>query len=206
MKRKLRIYGCTAFLFASATAFAATSPKIITGPNYYYFTSSTYTADPGATNAVIGVSMNPGSPAWSGSVDYATQNGTGKSGQDYTTVSGTIWFSGPSPRGFNVPIQPGPVEKTVSLSLTNPTSGAVTVGSATLIIPAAPPSVALRRDTNSCSVSWDARYTNYVVEINTNLANPSWVATGGTPVGSNGRYVLNVPGNRPFAFFRLRQQ
>jgi hypothetical protein len=100
--------------------FAGNSPKIITGPNKYYFTSGSYQADVGATNAVISVNMVPGSPAWGGSVFYYSNDGTGIAGQDYTSVTGQVWLAGPAGGAFNVPVHPGPTEKTVLLYLTLP--------------------------------------------------------------------------------------
>jgi hypothetical protein len=62
-------------------------------------------------------------------VDYTTSNGTAIAGQDYLTQTGTLTFNNGSalPQTFSVPIiddSDPDGNKTVNLSLTNPTGGA----------------------------------------------------------------------------------
>jgi hypothetical protein len=73
-------------------------------------------------------------------VNYATSNGTGTTGSDYTTASGTLSFgSGVTSKTFTVPILPDTLDEaneTVILTLSTPTGGATlgTTNPATLTI------------------------------------------------------------------------
>jgi len=199
--------------FSGAAVWAGdVHSDIIVGPNSYYFLNSVYYAAPGATSATITVGMNPGSPAWTGSVGYRTQDGTAIAGQDYTAVSGSVSFWGPAWKTFEVPIKPArlPQDKTVTLLL-QPTdsSGQITRGGATLVIQGAPtPTLEGRRlGTNTLRLSWPTAYTNYQVEIRT-PAGPGpgeWSLSPTPPTRTNDDYFVDLKVQGPLQYFRLRQ-
>ena len=79
-------------------------------------------------NATISVTRT-GGVSGTVTVDYTTSNGTAIAGQDYLTQTGTLTFNNGSalPQTFSVPIiddSDPDGNKTVNLSLTNPTGGA----------------------------------------------------------------------------------
>jgi hypothetical protein len=66
------------------------------------------------------------------SVHFATQNGTGAAGTDYTAKSGTVTFT-PGQTNINVPVQvfgasPVAVDRTVLMVLSNPVGGVIAAG------------------------------------------------------------------------------
>jgi len=95
------------------------------------FSASAYSVNRTAGTATITV-VRTGSASSTVTVDYAASNGTGAAGEDYAATSGTLTFgSGQKTNTFTVPILniiyvPG--DKTVNLTLSNPTGGA-TLGS-----------------------------------------------------------------------------
>jgi hypothetical protein len=188
------------------------SPKIITGPNTYYFTSTVYYAEATDTNATIAVGFYPGDPSWTGSVGFSTGDGTALSGQDYTTVSNTVWFSGQAPRTVNVAICPSrsPADKTVKLSLSKTRSDdIITTGAATLILRGAPcPTLAIALGaSNTIRLSWPAAYTNYVVESSAaDSSGPTQWSLMNSPSEANDQFVVIGNLGEQNHFFRLRQK
>jgi len=93
------------------------------------FSSSAYSISQSANTAVITVNRAGGSQG-AVQVSYATTSGgTAVSGQDYSNASGTLsWSAGDfSSKNFNITIlggQPAATNKTVFLTLSNPTGGA----------------------------------------------------------------------------------
>ena len=71
-------------------------------------------------------------------VDYSTSDGTAKDGLDYTAVSGTLSFDdGVKSQSFQIPIIYNPIfegDKTVNLTLSNPTGEASLGEQATAIL------------------------------------------------------------------------
>lgn len=91
------------------------------------FGLSRYQVSESAGNAVITVARS-GSGEGTGTVDYATSDGSAVADSDYTAASGTLtWASGDTaPKTFNVPIinDTAPeADETVNLVLSNPTGG-----------------------------------------------------------------------------------
>ena len=107
---------------------SATITKTAT-PGTLGFSSATYSVNEGGGPATITVTRTGGNTG-AVSVDYATSDGTAIAGVDYTSVSGTLnWADGDSSsETFDIPIiDDSDIEgsKTVNLSLSNPTGGAI---------------------------------------------------------------------------------
>jgi len=207
--KRLLINAWLGVLCFSALPAIAASPQFISGPNEYYFISDTYYATATPTNVMIAVGFSPGDPSWTGSCGYATGDGTAIAGQDYTPVSGSLWFSGPYWRYFAVPVEraSSPEDKTVSLGLTGGSYSRR--NHATLIIrgsPQPPLSISCRTNTN-VRLSWPAAYTNYVAECSSSLSSgqAQWSRLD-TPVQTNGQFVVNYRPSQKNCFFRLRQE
>jgi N-acetylneuraminic acid mutarotase len=103
------------------------------------FSAATYTVSEASASATVTVTRSGGT-ASGVTVNYATSNGTGTTGSDYTTASGTLSFgSGVTSKTFTVPILPDTLDEaneTVILTLSTPTGGATlgTTNPATLTI------------------------------------------------------------------------
>lgn len=204
---------CFGLLLCSVIpASAQFVPRFISGPNEYFFTSNTYTAEPGATNVAVTVGFHPGDPSWTGSVGFTTQDGSATAGSDYTAVSGTLWFSGPAWQTFNVPLHPSnsPEDKTVALSLFKTEANSIiSTPSATLIIRGAPaPVLAINHcASDTIQLIWPAAYTNYVVEttaLQPGISQQQWTGMN-APIVSNGCCVVAFKMDQEKRFFRLRQ-
>lgn len=123
-----------------------------TKPGAIGFDSPSYHATPGA-RAIISVGRRDGNKG-AVSIQYATSNGTGQSGRDFTSVSGTLsWSDGEmGSKSFQVPILSGATGgATVTLRLTSPSGGVSTDRvQSTLSIQSttAPPSPGRRRATS----------------------------------------------------------
>jgi Calx-beta domain len=87
------------------------------------FSAATYTVGEGAGSAAI-VLTRTGSTAGGATVHYATSDGTGVAGTDYTAASGTVTFTaGATSLTFTVPILANATPRgvrTVNLTLSNP--------------------------------------------------------------------------------------
>ena len=97
-------------------------------PGRVQFSACAYSVEENDRSAVITVVRTSSSSGEMG-VDYGTVNGTASAGEDYEGVSGTLVFhNGEVSKTFSVTILHDPVaeeKKTVKLSLSNPTVGAV---------------------------------------------------------------------------------
>ncbi|HEU5179236.1 MAG TPA: Calx-beta domain-containing protein [Candidatus Polarisedimenticolia bacterium] len=103
------------------------------------FSVAAYTVSEATATATVTVTRSGGT-ASGVTVDYATSNGTGTVGSDYTAAAGTLSFgSGVTSKTFTVPILPDTLDEaneTILLTLSNPTGGATltTPNPATLTI------------------------------------------------------------------------
>ena len=210
----LGLASCCAVLCCSALPlFADYSPQDIVVPNGYGFAMTTYYAEPAATNATIAVRWSRGGPSvCCGHVGFGTADGTAIADQDYTPVSGTLYFSSPAWSTFEVPLHPtfSAVDKTVWLLLTclEPRCG-LFPAQATLIIRGTRPKLSLRAVGDQIvRLSWPTAYTNYVVERTGDPApDPAnWTPLEVTPDQINGDFVLELPADQASGFFRLRQK
>jgi hypothetical protein len=105
--------------------FAAVSSG---NPGALQFTSSNYSVAETELQATITITRS-GGVSGTVTVHYNTSGGTAIVGQDYTPVSGTLTFNNgeTGPKGFTVPLaddSQADGDKTVNLSLSNPTGGA----------------------------------------------------------------------------------
>jgi hypothetical protein len=122
-------YGASPVVAADRFTFTPAGPQ----PGQLQFSAAVLNVNETAGTATITVTRNNGTSG-AVSVHYATSDGTGKAGTDYTTAGGTLSFAdGQTSATFNVPILvdsqvQGP--ETVNLTLSNPSGGA-TLGSPT---------------------------------------------------------------------------
>lgn len=103
----------------------------------WQFSAATYSAAENAADTTISVTRN--TTMGSGSVSYATTDGTASAGSDYTAAAGTLNFSeGESSKTFTIPLLDDAIregDETVNLTLSNPNAGAPgTPATATLTI------------------------------------------------------------------------
>jgi hypothetical protein len=97
-------------------------------PGLLVFSSGSYSAVESAGSATVTVAR-VGGTSGAVAVSYATSDGTGTAGRDYTPVSGTLsWADGDvAPKTFTVPLLADPflaASETVNLTLADPTGGA----------------------------------------------------------------------------------
>ncbi|NLT95506.1 MAG: hypothetical protein GXW85_08260 [Clostridia bacterium] len=109
-------------VFIKAGSFTG-KPK----PGQLQFSSPTYSVNEDAGSISIEVTRTEGSYGLV-TVDFCTGDGTAKAGLDYTSESGTLSFDdGVKSQSFEIPIIYNPIfegDKTVNLTLSNPTGGA----------------------------------------------------------------------------------
>ena len=208
--KSLVIVSCM-FLSSAWSASADITAQEITGPNEYFFSSSTYYVNASATNASVEVDFIPGNRSWSGSVGYQTKDGSAVAGADYTAVSGTISWSGPALKNFNVPLTPTNCsrDRTIRLSLSIDTNSVSRCAEATLIIPAAPPVLSIAIGSNGVvRLSWPVAYTNYSVETiaSAELGSGQWSPAIGAASLAGDQCVIECAVDGPSRFFRLRKQ
>lgn len=117
---------------SSATSSASSGPSV-------GFSAVQYSIDEDMGTLTVTVARS-GSTSGTASVQYATSNGTGKSGSEYTSTSGTLNFGGgESSKTFTVAIandSGADGTKTFNLTLSNPTGASIAsgLGSATVTI------------------------------------------------------------------------
>ena len=110
------------------TGVVTNNPPPVVVPTEIQFESARYLVSEVAPGyATISVVYGGGAPG-AVTVDYSTADGTARDGLDYIGRSGTLTFQfGETNKTFTIPILDNPepnVDKTVNLSLANPTGGA----------------------------------------------------------------------------------
>jgi hypothetical protein len=203
---------CISFVLLAALAQGQITPRDTVIPNQFEFISARYFVSSGATNAVITVRFVPGGRSWSGSVNYATRNGTATANQNYAPVNGTLNFSGNVYQSFTVPLMGSPVDqpKTIFLVLApNPSdsNALITRSNAVLNINLPPPpNLAIRPEANGTVViSWSDDGTEPLLEkLDTSIA-ASWGVLPTVPVDSNGKCSYTDVSSAGMALYRLRR-
>jgi hypothetical protein len=198
-------------LFFVRAANGQVTPKLISGPDQFEFTSGAYFVSQGTTNALIMVRFTPGNPSWSGAVNYSTTNGTAIPNQDYSPVSGTLYFSGVTYLSFSVPLVPHPGDEKKNLGLVlspSPVDASAHVlgGSAVLYL-AVPPPPKLdisAGPSGTVSVSWLDDGTGPVLEKRTSVGT-NWTVVGVWPTLANGRMTVSDSASTSMAFYRLHR-
>jgi hypothetical protein len=187
-------------------------PQETVVPNQFEFTSAHYFVSKGAINAVITVQLSPGSRSWSGSVNYATGDGTAFANRDYTPVSGRLTFSGVALHSFTVPLTAGPQDqpKTILLVLTPSPwdANALLLRSNAVLhinLPP-PPNVAIDPGPNgTVVVSWPDDGTEPLLEKLHTSSGMTWDALAPVATNGNGRYCYTDVPSPGMALYRLRR-
>jgi len=96
--------GCVGLLCFTISSLGDPRQQDTTVPNRFDFSQPEYVVAEDAGGATITVLFFPGNRGVSGSVGYTTQDGTATAGQDYIHTEGGLYFSGPAPLSFNVPV------------------------------------------------------------------------------------------------------
>lgn len=115
---------------SSSSTSSTSSTSSSSGPTIGFGTTQ-YSVDEDMPTIAITV-VRAGSSSSSATVTYATSNGTGKSGSEYTSTTGTLSFAAnESSKTFTVPIfndTAGDGAKTFTVTLSAPTGGTLTTG------------------------------------------------------------------------------
>jgi hypothetical protein len=203
---------CLSFVLLTAVVQGQITPKDTVIPNQFEFISARYFASSGATNAVITVRFFPGGRSWSGSVNYATRNGTATANQDYAPVNGTLNFSGTAYQSFTVPLTEsrGDQPKTILLVLTpNPSdsNALITLSNAVLNINLPPPPnlVISPAANGTVVISWSDDGTAPLLEKRDASTTASWSVLGTMPVDGNGKCSYTDVSSTGMALYRLRR-
>jgi hypothetical protein len=203
---------CISFVLLAALAQGQITPRDTVIPNQFEFVSAQYFVSSGATNAVIAVRFFPGGRSWSGSVNYATRNGTAIANQNYAPVSGTLNFSGTTHQSFTVPLMGSPADqpKTILLVLApNPfdSNALITRSNAVLNINLPPPpNLAIRPGAKGTVViSWSDDGSGPLLEKLDTSAGASWGGLATVPVDSNGNCSYTDVSSGGLALYRLRR-
>ncbi len=123
---------------SSSTSTSATSSSSSTGPSVG-FSATQYSIDEDMSTLTITVAR-AGSSSSTATVNYATVNGTAKSGSEYTSVSGTLSFgANEASKTFTIPIANDTSDdgaKSFTINLTNAVNATLTsnLGTATVTI------------------------------------------------------------------------
>jgi hypothetical protein len=192
---------------------AQVSPKLITGPDQYTFSSAGYFCSSSATQVVVTVEFSPGDPCFCGQVNYATRDGTAVAGQDYTPVSGKLVFSGNSRQTFTVPIQinPSTGQKTVTLMLSTNSgdSRAILTPHPLAVLylnhPPPPPLEISSGPNQTVNLSWADDGTSPVLEKLDNLTSTNWTTVSAWPSSSNGKLTAVDTASGGLCLYRLRR-
>jgi hypothetical protein len=203
---------CLSLTLLVASAQGQIAPRDTVIPNQFEFTSARYFVSNGATNAVITVRFFPGGRDWSGSVNYATRDGTAIANRDYTPVNSTLSFSGVAYRSFTVPLTGAPQEqpKTILVVLTPSSFDAnaiLTRSNAALNINLpSPPNVAISPGTNgTVIVSWPDDGTEPLLEKLQTSTGTNWDSIASVPADGNGRCEYTDVPSIGMALYRLRR-
>ena len=103
MKSKA-IPGWVGLLFFAMSSLGDPRQQDTTVPNRFAFSQDEYVVAEDAGAATITVLFYPGNRGISGSAGYRTENGTATAGEDYVHTEGGLYFDGPAPLSFNVPV------------------------------------------------------------------------------------------------------
>jgi len=95
---------CVGLLFLTMSSLGDPSQQDTTVPNRFDFSQAEYVVAEDAGSATITVLFFPGNRGMSGSASYRTENGTATAGEDYGRTEGDLYFSGPAPLSFKVPV------------------------------------------------------------------------------------------------------
>jgi hypothetical protein len=96
--------GCVGLLFFTMSSLGDPSQQDTTVPNRFDFSQAEYVVAEDAGSATITVLFFPGNRGVSGSAGYRTENGTATAGEDYIHTEGGLYFDGPTPLSFKVPV------------------------------------------------------------------------------------------------------
>jgi hypothetical protein len=96
--------GCVGLLVFTMSSLGDPRQQDTTVPNRFAFAQAEYVVAEDAGSATITVLFYPGNRGMSGSVGYTTQDGTAIAGEDYAHTEGGLYFPGPAPLTFNVPV------------------------------------------------------------------------------------------------------
>lgn len=122
--------GCFGLLCFAISSLADPRQQDTTVPNRFAFSQSEYVVAEDATKAIITILFYPGNRGMSGTVGYTTENGTAIAGEDYVHTEGSLYFSGPAPLSFSVPVIMDDVDegdRIVTLRLGGPDSPTATL-------------------------------------------------------------------------------
>jgi hypothetical protein len=97
---------CIGLLFFTCAMSSLGDPRQqdTTVPNRFDFSQAEYVVAEDAGSATITVLFFPGNRGISGSAGYRTEDGTATAGQDYVQTEGGLYFDGPAPLSFKVPV------------------------------------------------------------------------------------------------------
>jgi hypothetical protein len=96
--------GCVGLLFFTMSSLGDPSQQDTTVPNRFDFSQAEYVVPEDAGAATITVLFYPGNRGMSGSAGYRTEDGTATVGEDYIHTEGSLYFDGPAPLSFKVPV------------------------------------------------------------------------------------------------------
>jgi hypothetical protein len=212
LTRRFRFFSFLLLLSWHANSAEPPIAQDTTSPNVFWFTSEIYTVEEDATNAIVTVEFSPGDRSWSGWVNYSVSNGTATAGQDYTSVSGTLFFSGPGtpvPR-ITIPVYKDSLregDETVQLFLWN-TNAIITRSTATLVIVDKNQNPRLEVSSggnNSLVLSWPADFSDFALEKSDDLLTGSWIPVSSPKNISNGFCQVTESISNPPMFYRLKR-
>jgi hypothetical protein len=202
---------CMLLPLLTASAHGQIKPLDTVVPNRFDFVSAQYFVSRGATDAVITVRFSPGSRSWSGSVNYATHDGTGIANQDYAAVSGSLSFSGIAYRSFTVPLTAGPLDQprmillVLAPSPSDPNAIILRSNAVLHINLPPPPNIAINLGPNgTVLVSWPDDGTEPLLEKRVS-SGTTWNALPPVTSDSNGRCCYAEACSTGMALYRLRR-
>jgi len=208
-------WGCVSLLLAVCGTYCLGDPsqQDTVVDNRFEFTQAEYVVAEDATNAVIPVRFYPGNRGLGGSVPYTTEDISATAGEDYTQVSGTLWFSGWGPHFLTVPIiwdDLDEADQTVLLRLIG--GGWKTMvgpqATATLRITNVRPPLRLRLapGARGCVIiSWPDNGIACVPEQSANPLSGNWTTVTNATATASGRFFVTNTCSMPATFYRLRK-
>lgn len=201
-------------ILCSAIPLIRAEPPIAqdtTSPNVFWLSSDTFYVDEDETNAVITVEFAPGDRSWTGWVNYSATDGTANDGEDFSEVSGTLYFSGPGPsQQIIVPIHKDDKREgseTVRIFLSN-TNAILTRSNATLVIidKNQNPQLRITSGANNClNLEWPTNYSDFVLEKSADCLGANWSIVSSPQSISNGFCRVTESCTSPPQFYRLKK-